>query len=153
LRWGHTDDLRQAANLFGSATFTNRYSNHPYADFLLGIPNSAARNFPTVPLERLIRTYSTGASDEWKVTPRLTVTAGLRYLLYAVPRDKNGRAALFDPATSSIVVPDGSLNLVSKLLPTGYIKVVEAGQAGYADNLLEMDKNNADRVVTSMVKE
>jgi len=106
-----------------------------------------------VPLERLIRTYSTGASDEWKVTPRLTVTAGLRYLLYAVPRDKNGRAALFDPATSSIVVPDGSLNLVSKLLPTGYIKVVEAGQAGYADNLLEMDKNNADRVVTSMVKE
>jgi hypothetical protein len=29
LRWGHTDDFRQAANLFGSATFTNRYTNHP----------------------------------------------------------------------------------------------------------------------------
>ncbi len=142
LRWGHTDDLRQAANLFGSATFTNRYTNHPYADFLLGIPNSVARNFPTVPFERLIRTYSTWVSDEWKVTPRLTLTAGLRYQLYAVPRDKNGRAALFDPATSSIVVPDGSLKLVSPLLPTGYIKVVEAGQAGYANSLLEMDKNN-----------
>jgi hypothetical protein len=142
LRWGHTDDFRQAANLFGSATFTNRYTNHPYADFLLGIPNAVARDFPTVPFERLIRTYSTWISDEWKMTPKLTVTAGLRYQLYAVPKDKNGRAALFDPKTASIVVPNGSLNLVSKLLPTNYIKVVEAGQAGYANSLLDRDTNN-----------
>ena len=142
LRWGHTDDFRQANNLFGSATFTNRYTNHPYADFLIGIPNSVSRDFPTVPFERLIRTYSTWVSDEWKVTPKLTLTAGLRYQLYAVPKDKNGRAALFDPATSSIVVPNGSLNLVSKLLPTGYIKVVEAGQAGYSNSLLDRDTNN-----------
>jgi hypothetical protein len=39
-------------------------------------------------------------------------------------------------------VPNGSLNLVSKLLPTGYIKVVEAGQAGYANSLLDRDTNN-----------
>jgi hypothetical protein len=142
LRWGHTDDFRQAANLFGSATFTNRYTNHPYADFLLGIPNSVARNFPTVQFERLIRTYSTWFTDEWKVSPKLTVTAGLRYQLYAIPKDKNGRAALFDPATSSIVVPDGSLKLVSNLLPAGYVRVVEASQAGYPNSLIETDKNN-----------
>lgn len=142
LRRGHTDDFRQSANLFGSATFTNSYSGHPYANFLLGIPTTVARNFPTVQYERLIRTYSTWVSDEWKVTPKLTVTAGMRYQLYAIPKDKNGRAALFDPATSSIVVPDGSLSLVSKLLPTGYIKVVEASQAGYPNSLIETDKNN-----------
>lgn len=142
IRWGHTDDLRQAANLFGSATFSNRYTNHAYGDFLLGMPNSMARSFPTVPFERLIRTYAGYASDVWKVTPRLTLTYGMRYQYYAVPKDKNGREALFDPATASIVVPDGSLKLVSKLLPSGYVKVVEASQAGYPASLLEADKNN-----------
>jgi hypothetical protein len=142
MRWGHTDDFRQANDLFGSATFTNRYTGFPYADFLLGIPNSTARSFPTVPFERLIRTYATYVTDEWKVTPKLTVTAGMRYQLYAIPKDANGRAALFDPATASIVVPNGSLGLVSKLLPTNYVKVVEAGQAGYPNSLIATDKNN-----------
>jgi hypothetical protein len=142
MRWGHTDDFRQANDLFGSATFTNRYTGFPYADFLLGIPNSTARSFPTVPFERLIRTYATYVTDEWKVTPKLTVTAGMRYQLYAIPKDANGRAALFDPATASIVVPNGSLQLVSKLLPTNYVKVVEAGQAGYPNSLIATDKNN-----------
>lgn len=142
MRWGHTDEVRQAANLFGAATFTNAYTTHPYANFLLGMPTTMARSFPTVPLERLIRHYSTWFSDEWKVTPKLTVVAGLRYQRYAIPKDKNGRAALFDPATGNIVVPDGSLKLVSPVLPTNYIKVVEAGQAGYSNSLIESDKNN-----------
>lgn len=101
-----------------------------------------ARSFPTVPFERLIRTYAGYASDVWKVTPRLTLTYGMRYQYYAVPKDKNGREALFDPATASIVVPNGSLKLVSKLLPSNYVKVVEAGQAGYPAGLLAADKNN-----------
>jgi hypothetical protein len=33
-------------NLFGGVTFSNRYTGHPYADFLLGIPTSSARSFP-----------------------------------------------------------------------------------------------------------
>ena len=78
----------------------------------------------------------------WKATPKLTVIAGLRYQLYAIPKDKNGRAALFDPKTSSIVAPDGSLQLASKLLPANYIKVVEASQAGYPNSLIESDKSN-----------
>jgi len=142
LRWGHTDDFRQGGNLFGNVTFTNRYTGFPYADFLLGVPNSMARNFPTVELERLIRTYSTYVSDEWKVKPKLTVIAGMRYQLYSIPKDANGRAALFDPASSSIVVPNGSLGLVSKLLPASYINVVEAGKIGYPNSLIESDKNN-----------
>jgi hypothetical protein len=142
LRWGYTEDFRQANDLFGTATFTNAYTTHPYANFLLGIPTTVARSFPTIEFERLIRTYATWISDEWKVTPKLTVIAGLRYQLYAIPKDKNGRAALFDPATASIVVPDGSLSLVSRLLPANYIKVVEASQAGYPNSLIETDKNN-----------
>jgi carboxypeptidase family protein len=142
MRWGHTNDFRQAANVFGSATFSGQYTGQSYADFLLGIPATVSRNFPTVEMERLIRTYAAWITDEWKVRPKLTVSAGLRYQLYKVPQEKNGREALFDLATGSIVVPDGSLKMVSPLMPTNYIKVIEASQAGYPNSLLEIDKNN-----------
>ncbi|MEK7405127.1 MAG: carboxypeptidase-like regulatory domain-containing protein, partial [Acidobacteriota bacterium] len=49
------DSLSANANLFGSVTFSTRFTGggvsgqgHPYADFLLGIPTSSARAFPPV---------------------------------------------------------------------------------------------------------
>jgi hypothetical protein len=142
MRVGVTDDFRQNANLFGSAQFSNRYTGFAYADFLLGLPNQVSRAFPTILFDRRIRTYAGYVSDEWKVTPRLTATYGLRYQLYDIPRDVNGRMAVFDPKTSSIVVPDGSLSVVSPLLPKSYINVVEASQAGYPSRLIKRDTNN-----------
>ena len=41
--------LRNRRGTFsGSLTFSNRFTNHPYADFLLGIPTTAARSFPAI---------------------------------------------------------------------------------------------------------
>jgi hypothetical protein len=141
-RFGLTDDFRQNSNLFGSAQFTNRYTGFPYADFLLGLPNQVTRAFPTVLFDRRIRNYAFYASDEWKASQRLTVTMGLRYQLYEIPWDVNGRMAVFDRASARIVVPDGSLNRVSPLLPRGYVDVIEASKAGYPSRLIERDKNN-----------
>ena len=40
-------------------------------------------------------------------------------------------------------MPDGSLNLVSPLLPSGYVGVIEASKAGYdSTKLLATDRNN-----------
>jgi hypothetical protein len=142
IRYGFTDDFRQAAALFGSATFTNRYSGFPYADFLLGTPNQVSRNFNTVPFERQIRNYAGYVQDQWKATSRLTVNAGVRYQIYRIPRDRNGRAALFDVSSGRIVIPDGSASLVSPLLPRGYVEVVEASKAGFSNSLLDVDTNN-----------
>jgi len=36
-------------SLFGQIDFTGRFSGHPYADFLFGLPNTASRAFPPVP--------------------------------------------------------------------------------------------------------
>ncbi|MDX2269795.1 MAG: TonB-dependent receptor [Bryobacter sp.] len=141
-RLGSTQDFRQNANLFGSLTFNNTFTGFQYGDFLLGMPTQVSRAFPTVEFDRAIRTYAAFVQDDWRVTSRLTLNLGVRYLLATPANDKNGRVALFDPATSRIVVPDGSASLVSPLLPRSYVDVVEASNAGFSNKLITSDKNN-----------
>jgi hypothetical protein len=137
IRTGSTQDFRQNANLFGSLTFANTYTNFPYADFLLGLPTQSARAFPTILYDRAIRTFAGFAQDDWRVNQRLTLNIGMRYQLMGIARDKNGRSALFDPALGKIVIPQGSANLVSPFLPRSYVDVLESG-----DPLMKLDKNN-----------
>lgn len=142
LRFGQTDDVRQPGNLFGAASFTNRYTGFPYADFLLGMPNQLQRAFPTVPFDRQIRMSGFYFQDDWKPTSRLTLNLGLRYQYYAIPRDANGRMAMFDVASGRIVIPDGSSRVLSPFVPEGYVEIVEAGRAGFPNALMKTDKNN-----------
>ncbi|MCC6539528.1 MAG: TonB-dependent receptor [Bryobacterales bacterium] len=140
---GYTNEIRQGAGLFGNATFSNQFTGHTYADFLLGIPTTLARNFPAIEPQRFNWTYAGFVQDDWKATRRLTLNLGLRYQLYTGWREKNGRQAAFDIASGSIVVPDGALDKVSALMPTGYVGVVEASKAGYSGaSLTRPDKNN-----------
>ena len=73
------------------------------ADMLLGFPllTSVAR----VDNPQQIRTesYNFFINDSWRVTPRLTLTAGLRYEYNSPPVDAEDRATVFDLATRSIV--------------------------------------------------
>ncbi|MBL8229823.1 MAG: TonB-dependent receptor [Bryobacterales bacterium] len=141
--WGFTNEIRQGAGLFGNATFSNQFTGHTYADFLLGVPTTLARNFPAIEPRRFNRTYAAFVQDEWKVTRRLTLNLGLRYQIYTGWREENGRQAAFDITSGNIVVPDGALDKVSPLMPTGYVGVVEASKAGYArSTLTRPDKNN-----------
>jgi hypothetical protein len=141
-QWGRARDRREGA-LFGNTNYTNRYTNHPYADFLLGIPTTMQRDFPAVESDRRAKTYAFYVQDEWKALPTLTVSMGLRWQVMPGWTEANGRQAIFDIGTGNIVVPDGSLNLVSPLMPTGYVRVTEASQAGRdARKLVKTDWNN-----------
>jgi hypothetical protein len=136
-------DSQAPTALFGNVTFSNRFTGHPYADFLLGIPTTASRAFPQVRTDRLRWEYDLFATDDYKLTPRLTLNLGLRYELHPSWSEGTGRQAIFDIATSKIVVPDGSLDKVSPLLPRGYVDVIEARDAGLPGKLLtKTDRNN-----------
>jgi hypothetical protein len=142
VRVGATTDFRQNANLFGNLTFSNTFTNFQYSDFLLGLPTQSSRAFPTILYDRGINTIAGFVQDDWRINSRLTLNLGMRYQYMKPARDNNGRSAIFDVASGKIVIPDGSLNLVSPLLPRTYVDVVEASKAGFSNTLLDTDKNN-----------
>ena len=103
VRW---DSASAGANLFGNVTFANTYtrvagvaaSGHPYADFLFGVPTSAARDFPPILVERSRWMYDFFFQDDWKITSRLTANLGLRYSNESPFSTKYGTMTNFDPA-------------------------------------------------------
>jgi outer membrane receptor protein involved in Fe transport len=105
----------------GQMTFSGAFTGQPFADFLLG--------FPTVTLlaandnRQALRTWS-GAGfvqDDWRITQRLTVNAGVRYEYFEPPYDTDNRMAI--------------LNLTT-------LEVQQVGQAGVSRSGLNRDLNN-----------
>ncbi len=142
---GRTDyqDWQMPSNLFGNSSFSNRFTGHPYADFLLGIPTSSSRAAAALPVDRIRWNWDFFVTDEWKARSNLTVNLGLRYELHPGWREASGLQATFDVASGKIVVPDGSLSKVSPLLPASYVEVVEASKLGYdAKRILTNEYNN-----------
>ncbi|MBL8214762.1 MAG: carboxypeptidase regulatory-like domain-containing protein [Bryobacterales bacterium] len=130
-------------NTYGNLTFSNRFTGHPYADFLMGMPTTAARSFPPVLVSRWRPQFDFFFTDDFKVNSKLTVNYGVRYELHPGWREQSGRLAMFDIGSRSIVVQDGSLNNVSAVFPRNYVPIVEASAAGLPGNtLLRTDRNN-----------
>jgi Carboxypeptidase regulatory-like domain len=137
------EDNQAEVALFGDVRFSNRYTGHPYADFLLGIPTTSARAFPQVEISRLRWAYDFFVTDDFKLTPKLTLNLGLRYELHPTYSEENGLQSTFDIDRGKIVVPNGSLSKVSPLMPRGYVDIIEAREAGLpGDRLIKTDKNN-----------
>jgi hypothetical protein len=128
--------------MFGSHTFSNRFTNHPYGDFLLGIPTTAARNYPPLRQDLRSRGYAGFITDQYRISPKLTVTLGVRYEVLPGFTEASGLTSMFDIGSGKIVVPDGSLSQVSPFMPAGYVGVTEAGKIGLPSTLVRADKNN-----------
>jgi hypothetical protein len=136
-------DNQASANLFGNLSFSNTYTGYAYSDFLLGIPATAARAFAPIEVSRLRWAQDWFVTDDFKVTPTLTLNVGVRYELHPGYSEALGQQSVFDIDSGRIVVPDGALGRVSSLLPRGYVDVVEASKAGWpSQSLLKTDTNN-----------
>jgi hypothetical protein len=141
-RYGSAD-LQQNNALYGSLTFSNRYTGHPYADFLLGLPSTVSRANPAIDTDRIRWAYDFSITDDYKISPRLTLNLGMRYELHPNWTDAKGYLSAFDLSTGRIIIPNGTSARVSPLMPRGYVDVVEADAAGYpGSTLIPADKNN-----------
>jgi len=141
----HADKLA-SPDLFGTTTFTNRFTGFPYADFLLGIPSTAARAYPPIGYRRHWLNDNFFVTDDFKVSSKLTLNLGVRYEYRTNFTEANGREAIFDVNTGKIVVPNGSLGKLSPLLPAGYVGVVEAKDVGLPNSLVRGKGNIAPRI-------
>jgi hypothetical protein len=138
-----SQDQEQNEDLFGNLSFSDSYTGHPYADFLLGLPSTVSRAFPALQTDRRRWGYDFFVTDDFKVSQRLTLNLGIRYELHPYWTEANGLFAVFDIERGQIVVPDGSLSKVSPLMPRNYVDIIEANAAGLPGNtLVRTDRNN-----------
>ncbi len=82
---------------FGTFNFDGRFSGEPFADLLLGNPGTFSRGQGRPGLAMRITEYAAYIQDEYRVTPRLTLSYGIRFDRYTAPYDKNRLFFNFDP--------------------------------------------------------
>ncbi|HKP73434.1 MAG TPA: TonB-dependent receptor, partial [Pyrinomonadaceae bacterium] len=89
----------------GFLTFSNSFplTGNALADLLLGFP--AITGGARLDNQQHLRgeSYNLFVNDSFRVTPRLTLSAGLRYEYNSAPVDPDDRANLYDTATRSLV--------------------------------------------------
>ena len=124
--------------VFGTFGFTGVYSNFPYADFLLGIPQTSNRTNPARNMYHLVNTDTSAfVQDDWKITRRLTLNIGLRWDFNPPYRERSGVSFNFDPATGRVIVPnEESKRHINPLFPVNLAPLVTAQAAGLPETLL-----------------
>jgi hypothetical protein len=94
LRW-ITSDTNGAPNTRGVFGFNGRFTNSSVGDFLLGWTNQVQfSTFQRADLRE--RDYMFYLQDDWKLSPRLTLNAGVRYELSSPMFDVNDRVTTLD---------------------------------------------------------
>ncbi|MCL5744656.1 MAG: carboxypeptidase-like regulatory domain-containing protein, partial [Acidobacteria bacterium] len=110
------------------------------ADLLLGLP--ATTNLIMFPPEAHIRveSYAGFFQDNWRVTPRLTINAGLRWEARRPPYDINGQTAAFDAARGKIIVASPGGKMAPPAYPVMYNTykdlILSATDAGWDETRL-----------------
>lgn len=122
-------------NIYGTYTFNGTYSGSPYADFLLGIPQTTAIASPAPASYPRGNMWSLYAQDQYKVDRRLTLSYGVRWELPAPYTDKYGRIFNYSPFKNALVVPDKAIKDINPYFPKT-VTILTATQAGYPDNTL-----------------
>jgi len=119
----------------GTYSFTGRYSGNAFADFLMGYPNSTGNATPSGIAGRVLSSHYSGyVQDDWKVSPKLTVNAGVRYDLQWLNQSPYGQQALYIPSLKSVVVFANTLAGALPNFTNGSIPLTTSAAAGITSN-------------------
>jgi hypothetical protein len=115
------NNARGTINFLGRVTGQSNATPVPFADFLLGLPESSNRLVSPRVNTLLSTTYGFFVQDDFKLARRLSLNLGLRYDLFTPPVEQDGILANFVP----------ELN-----------RIIRAGEAGFPEALMTTDKTN-----------
>ncbi len=131
------DFRRQQFNLLsqqdprGTFTFTGATAGSDFADFLLGVPDTSSIAFGNADKYFRASSYDAYITDDWRISPELTLNAGMRWEYGSPITELYGRLVNLDIAPEfSAVAPVVATN------PLGAL----TGQR-YPDSLIHPDKH------------
>lgn len=131
---------------FGEVSFTGAYSGHAYSDFLYGLPRQARRALAGVSRNKRRNVqWNVFVTDDWKWSPRLTLSYGLRYTVDPPYNEEADRIYNFNPFTGSLVLPNQkAINQIRPdVLANSPIPLITAAEAGLPERRLGyVDRNN-----------
>ncbi len=102
---------------FNTSGSAGLFTGVDFADFLLGIPNQTFYDVVSQDNNGISQHYHLYAQDEWRVSPRLTLSYGLRYELHPGYYDKGGDIGNFDPSVAGAgraIYPTGKQSLLAQ---------------------------------------
>lgn len=105
-----------AGDNYGSFLFDGRYTGQEFADFLLGVPYQSYTDNITSNNRGRSEAYAFYAQDNWRATPNLNVTFGIRYEYHPAFQALDGNLGNFDPSVAKsgrLIYPAGYADLLS----------------------------------------
>jgi hypothetical protein len=87
----------------GTLNFTGAFTQNPLADLLLGLITFSSSAKVDNHQHMRTNSYNVFVNDSWRVRPRLTLNAGVRYEYNTPAVDAQNRVALFNPTTRTVV--------------------------------------------------
>ena len=126
-------------NARGSFNFLGRWSSVPFADFLLGLPDSTSRQSSSNPAYLFSTNTGVFLQDQYSVSSRLTLNFGVRYEVMQPPYEKYGRMSSFVPELGMLVIANAQSipDLAQRVAAAGLTgHVTTAAQAGLPNSLV-----------------
>ena len=111
------------ADNYGTYYFTDGnasqggFTGVDFADFLIGVPNATFYDVVGQDNDGVSAHYHVFAQDDWRVSPRLTISYGVRYELHPGYHDKGGDIGNFDPSvplSGRAIYPQGKQALLAQ---------------------------------------
>jgi hypothetical protein len=104
------------ADNYGTFSFDSTFTGYDFADFLLGLPTQTFYDVVKQDNHGLSTHYNFYGQDTWQVTPRFTLSYGLRYEYHPGYHEAAGNVGNFDPSVAKsgrAVYPDGKAALLN----------------------------------------